>query len=457
MRSVDALRRPLENDEGVSLTIGSMPVGQALDFLRTGDAHPPLFFIWLHAMESIHAPIWSIRLLMAAMGTLSVVLLMLLVRRWSTPQAAAVAGMCAAVMPVFVYYDTWLRMYTPFVCLSLLSFWLLSVLDAGPKSNVPRSILWAAWIVTTTAALYDLYLAWMVLGAQVLFAATRGRKMFLQTAVAAVVAALLWLPQVPTFVAQLSGGGVSLAWNQSQLAANLWQLPGQATIVPQMEGTLADVGAVIAWLWIRAAFACAWPRFKNTILPWLAAPAVLTLGYSVLANKLLYLDRYYLLFSFALCAATGVAYATIAERWPRSRIAIVLPGVALVALGCAYALDPAFYTADWVGVTAALSERAEPGDLLMFEQGGAYWAFKYYASGLRNPILMVTVPDEIDRAMAVADRHRRVWLIGSELRHIDPDLRLLHHLESGYRLSYFEELTRMLPTEDLEVGLFVKK
>ena len=47
---------------------------------------------------------------------------------------------------------------------------------------------------------------------------------------------------------------------------------------------------------------------------WMGVPALLTLAYSAIAHKLLYTDRYYLLFAYALCALTAVALVRATAR-----------------------------------------------------------------------------------------------------------------------------------------------
>ncbi len=258
-------------------------------------------------------------------------------------------------------------------------------------------------------------------------------------------------------MSQLTHGGLSLGWFQTHLALGLWLLPGQVTVATQLEGWPAELGAAIAWAWILAAFAYSWPQIRTTILPWLAAPAVITVAYSLLAHKLLYADRYYLLFVYALAAWTGVAISRLLRRSPRRAALAMIGAVALASVGCAYAVNPSFYTADWEHVAAVLRARSNPTDLLVFEEGSGHWAFRYYEGRPRHSALLVSSPGQIDDAMRIVDTRRRVWLIGSMIRGLDPNLRLLHHLERCCRLAYFEESTRLLPSEDVEIGLFVRK
>jgi hypothetical protein len=457
LRCAEALRRPLDVDEGLSLSIAVRPLADEVHFLRYAlDVHPPLAFFFIHLLYVLHVPVWGMHLAMVVLGVFSVALLMAIVARWATPQAALGAGFVAACMPSLVLYDGWIRMYAPFQALTMLGWWLLSVVVAQPDAR-RRTAAWACWALSAAAAAYTFYLAAPTFLAQFVYAATRSVRTAIAAAIAAVVAALLWLPQLSTFLFQLHiGGGLNYGGLRTDLADALWQLPSQATIDPHVEGWPSEAAAAFTWLWAIAAFVAAWSSTRRTMLPWLALPAIVTLVASFALGKLLYVDRYYLPFVYALAAWTGVAATAWAARW---RPAVAIGGglaCALAAAGTAFAFDPAFYTADWPAVVAALDARARPADLVVFEQGPGYWAFQFYQGRRHYDVWQVSTPQDIDWAIAHVDPFPRVWLIGSSLRGVDPQLRLLDHLERRYKLGYFEESVRALPSEDVEIGLFVR-
>lgn len=458
LRCVESLRRPLDVDEGLSLSIAVRPLADEVHFLRYAlDVHPPLAFFFIHALNAMHVPVWGMHLVMVSLGVLSVALLMAVVARWTTPQAALCAGFVAACMPSLVLYDGWIRMYAPFQTLTMLGWWLLSTLAVQTEPR-RRAALWARWALSAAAAAYTFYLAAPTFLAQMAYAATRSIRMAGAAALAAAAAALLWLPQLSTFLFQMHiGGGLNYGGLRTDLADALWQLPSQATVDPHVEGWPSEAAAALVWLWAIAAFVVAWPSMRRTALPWLALPGVVTLVASFALHKLLYVDRYYLLFAYALGAWSGVAATAWASRWRPSVAVSGALACALAAAGIAFAFDPAFYTSDWPRVITALDEHARPGDLVVFEQGPGYWAFQFYQGPRRYDIWQVSTPQDIDWAIAHVDPFPRVWLIGSSMRGIDPQLRLLNHLQGRFRLGYFEESVRALPSEDVEIGLFVRK
>lgn len=455
LRLVAALNRPLYVDEGLSLSIGAQPLAQALSFLRS-DYHPPAFFLLLHAVELLHAPIWLIRTSDALIGTASVGLLMLIVRTWSTKRAAVLAGAFAAIMPSLIFYDGWIRMYSLFDLLCLIGLLLISVIAVRPGSAVSSVALWTGWIASTVAALYTHYLEWMVLAAQLVFSATRRWPFVAYAVLCAIVSVIFWLPQLSTFQHQLGSGGISFGWFQSHLVLGLYELPSQASLDPEVEGWQAGIIAGVTLCWAIAALVFSWAQVRKTILPWLALPGVLTIAYSIVAHKYLYDARYFLLFGYALASWTGVALDSLHARVSTRRW-LTLGSIAPVAIAASlYAFLPMFYTGDWPSVAKAIEQRAIPGDVLLFEPGAGNWAFAYYADERPYRIWQASTPQDVRRTAVGVLKEKRVWLIGSGIIGVDPNLQILSVLRSHFRLQYFEEDKRALPSQDLQVGLFVR-
>jgi hypothetical protein len=165
--------------------------------------------------------------------------------------------------------------------------------------------------------------------------------------------------------------------------------------------------------------------------------------------------RYFLLSAYGLAAWTGVALDRIAEPRRAALVGCAI-GVPLAVVACAYGFAPAFYTTDWPHAAQIVRSLARPSDLLIFEPGAGNWAFRYYADERRDRILTVSTPSDIRHAIATLGGEHRVWLIGSGIRGVDPALTLPDALQKRFRLAYFEESKRALPSQDVEVGLFVR-
>jgi Dolichyl-phosphate-mannose-protein mannosyltransferase len=457
-RAVDALRRPFHTDERISLLWSTFSVKYLLDWLKTWDVHPPLFFLLLHFLALANAPWWVPRLLMVAFGTGSVVMLFFIVRIWAGERAAIVAGICAAFMPVLVFYDTWVRMYVLSDALVLAQFLLLSIVvtrrDLAARS---QWLLWIGWTLAVVAAGYTLYVAWFAPVAQLLYVVWAHRAKFLAAAGALATAIALWLPQVPTLLHQLGMGGTTFQGFQGHQLSGLFALPGQATIAPELEGTAATLAAAFAWVWLAIGLWAATSWSPRSLLPWLGAPAILTFGYGIATHKLIYLDRYYMLLGYAFAAWSGCAFALAWERHSaplRGIVAAIVTGV--IVLGIAYATVPEFYTADWPGVAKVLAERVQPGDLIIMEQGMPQWSMAGNKDIASHPHMYLFWANQIPSAVANTAKYRRVWVMAYEPRGIDPNLTLLNQLGQHYRLTAAYPFNRWLPAEDVVLLLFTR-
>ena len=457
MRVVPALRRPLQVDEAYTLHVAAMPVAQILRTLRDVDVHPPLFHLLLHALSALSIPDIAIRLLMVSLGVACVALLYGIVRMWHGERAALIAAFCTAVMPSLIFYDVTIRMYALFDALALGSFAILSLLythDALPVAQ--RRLLWTAWGLTVTLLWYTQYLGFIVVAAQLLFALAARRDGLVRSLAGAACAFAAWLPQLGTFVHQLPNGGVAFpGYAEHQLSA-FYELVGQSTIAVQTHGAAYFVAwtSLIAWLWLGAALVLALPGNGRALPVWLCAPAALTLVYGALAHKLLYVDRYYLLLAFGLCALTGIALDRLYARQRIGSAPAWVAAAALGAFGCMYAFVPAYYTADWPAVAGLLDARALSGDLIVFDQGSPFFALDRMRALGHHPLIVIFHRADVQGAIRLAHPFRRLWLVLFQSGPVDPDADVLRTLARTYKPAGYWEFVRQLPAESASVVLF---
>jgi hypothetical protein len=457
VRSIEALNRPLEVDEYTSLYIASLPWHAMQAFLLT-DAHPPAFFAFLAAIHAWYVPFWVPRLAMVVFATTSVGLLFATVRLWATELAALVAAACAAFMPSLVYYDTWIRMYAPFYFTVLLALFTLSlILKRNDLGVAARRVLWLTWTLSNVLCVYTLYLGWFFVAVQVLFVLALRRDALPKACAGTVACALAWMPQLRAFLHQYGAGGNNLRYFAGHEVSTILSLPGQATLVPQLEGWPSVAGAIVAWIWLAIAFWLAVRTQPRSLLLWLVAQPVLLVGFCLLAHKVIFLDRYYLMFAYAAAAWTGCAVSSSASRLAKPVwIGLAACFAALAAMGSAFAADPDFYTADWPAVIGQLEADSQPGDFILIESGMGSWAVFRSQELARHPRFMVWFSQNIAQAYTTAKKYPRVWFIAYQARGADPNLELLADLERDYHLKEFRLYRRALPAEDVSVGLFVR-
>ncbi len=457
LRVFEAVARPLHVDEGLSLQLAGERISDALAYLYHADVHPPGFLFLLRPLVALHAPDVVLRILMAALGTLSVWLLMRLLEVWRFDAAAVIAaGVTAALMPSLIFYDSMIRMYAPFDAVVLASYLLLSiVLTADGLSVSTRRWLWIGWAACLAASIWLLYLGFFFIAAQLIFVGIVRRDALGRALAGAAAAVLVWLPQLATFAHQSPRGGLAFAQLLGNVPQAIALLAVQATVAPFAQGLQLYALAVIVWVVAAWAFAMTVRRARGTVIPYLALPAVLTVAASVATHKALYLDRYYLIAAYALCAWLGVAAAALLRdrRW-FARIAVAAAGAALLAQAIAYAAVPANYTADWPAVERLLRSGASAGDVFVFDRGTPIRVID------RSDLLSgrtyggLLSPDEIAPTIAALRGHPRVWYVEYQPYQVDPTLQIAQFLAANYHLGGQWFFPRDVPGESVHVVFF---
>jgi hypothetical protein len=457
MRVVPAIARPLQVDEAYTLHVAAMAPSQIVHVLATLDVHPPLFWFALHALLLLRAPDVLVRVLMACLGVAGVALLAFVVDTWHGKRAALVAALCAAPLPSLIFYDITIRMYALYDCLALGSFAIASVLYTRDGLSVAtRRLGWVSWTVCIALLLWTQYLGFTVVAAQLLFAAVVRRDGLVRSLAGFAAALLLWSPQLSTFMQQLPGGGLAFpSYAHHELSA-LWELVGQSTLAVQTHGAAMFVlwTSLVAWAWLIAAVAIAAPRNMGSLAVWLLVPAGITLCYGALAHKLLFVDRYFLLFALGLCALTGIAadrlaHASTAGRW--TTIAVVL---VLGVFGSMYAFDPDYYTADWKAIGGLIQTQGHRGDLIVLDQGSPYFVLDRLGLVGGHPLVLVFRHGDVPQTMRLARPFRRVWLVLFQSGPVDPQAQILHDLAARYRPTGAWTFVRRLPAEGASVVRF---
>ena len=467
-RAVEVFRRAFQVDEGLTLYLGSLRIPDALAYLREHDVHPPLLTLFVHTLLWMHLPDWSIRVLFVLIGAASVALVMAIVRLWSSDRAAVIAGFFAACMPLLIFNDSMVRMYTPFDAIALLSFYLLSLAVSRTYLLVPkRRALWIGWTLCAIAMLYLLYAAFFVLAAELAYAFLIQRSAAWKVLAGCVVAVVAWLPQYQTFRAQLPLGGVAVPGFAGHVGALIASLPEQATLQVPYRSIFGSILVAAVWIWVAIALWSTVRADRKSILPWIALPSLFTLVYSLVAHKLLYADRYFTMFAWALSCWTGVALSNIRPQlwWssPRgSRNAPQWLGNAVTLLACAIILafgmqhvtDPRHTTADWNAIGRVLHDRSRPHDLFVFEQGSPAFLYSRTDVLAGHPFVTVFSRRQPNRVLDIATHYDRVWYIGFQAEPVDPAAIVLIGLQRRYLLLRYWRFENSLESEYVLVAQF---
>ncbi|HLJ84053.1 MAG TPA: hypothetical protein VKT51_07785 [Candidatus Eremiobacteraceae bacterium] len=457
LRIYEAVARPLHVDEGLSLQLAGEKASDALAYLYHADVHPPGFTFFLKPFVALHAPDVVVRIAMALLGTLSVWLLMRLLLVWNMePGAAVAAGGAAALMPSLIYYDGMIRMYAPFDAAIVASFVLLSIaVSGGAVSPTARRCAWIGWTACSAISIWLLYLGFFFLAAQLAFLLVARRGALVRGLIGAMVAICSWLPQLPVFLHQSPRGGLAFAQELNDVPGSIAALAAQATIAPFAQGPVLMALSALVWLAAIWAFVATLRRAGSTMLPYLALPAALTVAAAIATHKALYMDRYYLVAAYALCAWLGVAVAeALHSRRFAARIALAAAGAALAAQAIAYAAIPSNYTADWPAVERVLRSSAAPQDVFVFVRGTPIRVIDRTDLLAGRTYGGLLSPDDVQSTIEALRGHARIWYIEYQPYQVDPRLRIAHFLAATYQLGGQWYFPRDVPGESVRIAFF---
>jgi len=341
-------------DEGWTYYLCRNPVPQVLDYLA-GDRHPPASYLWLAGWLRVvgHDEV-PMRLPFALLGTLAVGLTYLVGRElFDARVGLAGAALYAVAYPAWEY-DTWIRSYALLSPLGLLTCWLyLRTLDSG------RRRLGLNYGLACALLLYSHYLGFLVLAAHLVHALWKGRGRLAPLALGWGLCALLYLPWIPGFVAQLQnragrdlsagpapGLALQMAWGMLTMETGLDHLPDLlGGFLPRGPFQAISTLALLA-LTLQGLRALA-PRTGMAMLALLLAPLALLLGGIALKFPELSRPRYYVFLIPYLGMLLG-AGALAAGRWRHAAWGLLgLVFVANLGLARDYQVSPFFRSADF--------------------------------------------------------------------------------------------------------------
>jgi mannosyltransferase len=200
-------------DEAQSVNIARLPLGELHRALRR-DGAPPLYYVLLHYwMQVVGTSDAQIRALSGLFGVLALPLMWWIVRRgFGKIESWAALGILAA-SPFAVYYAVEARMYSLLILLATAAIGAAMALMA--KATLPRAALVA---LIATALVYTHYWSWYLLVVAgcwwawvVVRGTTQRRRSALYGLGALAVAAVAFVPWVPTFMYQRAHTGTPWA------------------------------------------------------------------------------------------------------------------------------------------------------------------------------------------------------------------------------------------------------
>ncbi len=440
-------------DEAMSVVLASRPITELMALVVTEDIHPPLYLLLLHFWMALAGDgEFAARFFSVIPGIAIVPLMYVTGKRLAimanaeSPSAPGVAGLVGALLAAssafYVSYSQEARNYMLVTALGLLSSYLL--LRALP-SSARRP--WLLYALTTVAALYTNYTAFLLVVFHAVFVAL-GRS-------AHPGSARRWLKWA-ALVALIYAPWLGYAISQLQRINDYW--PGTLLMDTAVQNTLSQlvagsganarttmlpVALAVALLALGALVLVAGasrrhrPLHSLFLLLYLVVPTIILFGIAYSRPKF---DPRYLLVAtpaFYLTLAWGVAAMLRAASRPLPIVLrVLLPVVGIAALAGTTALstvygEPTKMKADYRGLVSYTEGHAQPGDAVVTLMSAPHPYIYYSTQGI--PWYPMERVDNFDGAIIrlnrMTEEHRRLWFILWQKEWEDPDDYVMHMME----------------------------
>jgi 4-amino-4-deoxy-L-arabinose transferase-like glycosyltransferase len=451
-------RQSLWVDEMSSFGMANTGMRRIIDVVLAFDGHPPLYIFLVHiahfnfglgTVDSVRVPS-----LIAGIASIGVVyaLARLLVGRL----AAILATTLVVVSPPIVWYSREGRMYAVTWLFVMLSFLALTL--AVRSRRWPWLVLYTGFVALSLysdiSAVMALVPQAAVIGWFYLRANTGERSLWLRAGAAYAAGWVLFIPwlavlprQLPLLHGTFSGYEPSLgsAW---QLALNLAGLDASYANLYRLQVPLILAALVLMGYFAAIAGAIILGRehrlFTATALGLTLGPAVMCAAFLVAGSPGVLLPRVMGITAFGLALTAGGTAALAWHVLKPSRVGVAVLGTAVVLVigGTALSLRNVeargYNGQDWRRVADVLTQRAEPGDaLIYFPYGLKIMVDAYLPPGshwIKHSVGLWAAPHAVAQANFTtwAAGHPHVWVVYYAAGQIDMPVHDAWFRDHGY-------------------------
>lgn len=401
VRSWQLPARSLWFDEAFSWRLIQFDVPELLT-RAAHDVHPPLYYFLLKGWATVFGrSLLALRSLSVVFAGLTLGAVYLLTSTLGRSRGVGVVAALLVALAGFQIQFAWeARMYTLGTFLAVLSAWLLL---RAVRSEPARLGWWLAYGVVVTLFAYTHYYALFSIVAQVVWLAgylivrTGGRvgellqwRLVWYALAALAVAAVLYIPWLPTFVRQNAQVQASYwippigGWSVPDTFYRLW-LP--TSLIPQHEGLVWIVLALVPlvgtlglWGWLLVGRWRTKAQMRDGT--WLVVlsgvlPFVGSIGLSLVTQSV-YQDRFFVFAHVYVVIAFALVLWQLPWRWLRLMMTVIaVGGFALASVHWWVELDimakPGARAA-----TAVIREQAQPGEPVVVSSPFIYFSILHH-------------------------------------------------------------------------------
>jgi len=363
-------------DESYTLLNLQPTLGETID--ESVKYEPPIYYSMLfYWTEWFGKSEFSLRFPSVLFGVLSIFFIYLIVRRYSE-DIGLLSAVIMSISPLDIYYSQEARMYSLFICMTLISFYFFMKFI-----EKERGIDYTFYLLFTMLSIYTSILAFISVLIQLIILIIYGKKWFMLTTTSMIGISLL-------------GSGILI----NSIYLNLTQ----ATYMFLERYSLPNY----LWFFIISMFIILpfviyhlLKNLKDVVIKPIYTIFVLTSMFIVelCLPKSFFLIRYTIFLYF-------IFYIILSINLLKYRyLFLVLLCFNLIILSNYYIVDN---KQDWKGVTDFIEKNSNPDEIILF--GGGKYSFDYYYKGNLTTIELIS-PEEykVDKIKNIPTK--KVWFI----------------------------------------------
>lgn len=458
-------------DETASLELAGRPVPDLIRECAHRDTHPPLYYLMLHVWLWGSDGAAQARALSALIGTATLVAFYALLRQFLGRAASLIGTLVLAASAYQVYFAQEARHYALSAFLVVLGWvWLGRMLATG-RGRWPW---WLALALTNAAALYTFYYDAFAIAAQlvVLLVLWRdgGRKLLARWCAWNALAAILFSPYAIVIVKHIralgrfGSAGRSGAVGLRELAVTgaqftggfsgeLLELAGRDGARPML--ALAGVGLAVVAVGLVGL-----KRRRQAVvvaLSWLLVPLAITIVFPFKGH--VYEPKHLIFAAPALAALVAIGFAALRGKAKAIAVALAALVVAANAASLTGYYSPRVSKENWRDLMSRLAQKANEGDIVIFNPGYITLPYLYYykpdrighpcprLEGWETPPGGPPLSESKQRALA---QGRRAWVIYAASNVAYPNRKLPDEM-AAYRVLYHEQYRDLVGLIDLKL------
>ena len=462
-------RQSFGMDESFSCWVAQHSLSEIVSLLHY-DAHPPLFYMFLHFWEMGGNSVIYLRIPFALCGAVNIILLYFFGEEFLGKRMGYFTGGIWACSFYALKYESWCRMYALAVTLSLLATWFFWKAFKQPSGKA-----WGRYFVFAVLSIYTHYYTAFILLAHWIFLLFHSRRR--EALLGLICIAIAYLPWFPVFFFQIEHK-VSQGFPMASITTPFIILAG---LLAAFHFFLRRfwyfiLGFLDLTAWISGLIVWRKSEKEKTFLFFLlfSVPFLLPLMITWVTPMHIFSARYAIIFLpyFIFPIVKGVQKLSFVVWFPFlvSSLAINL------YMSSLYLTSPVYQRQDFKLAAQKIQGSLISGDTLLVEQISSLFPLAYYLPNELNvkwdpkgylvPVdpgksnlnwYGISGTHSLPFVKKVAASSERVWLVMCQQELVDPDWSIYAYLKSHDIELHAYKIRSLSPFDDIYIFLFRRR